>query len=78
MTRNRIRRLPLHSYRRMFMIADRIMRSEISARKEVALSMEGVYGVVTKSIRTNPYWSRRFRDDATIDECVAMSFIIRT
>jgi len=78
MRRSRIRRLPLHSYRRMWMIADRIMRSEISARKEVALSMEGVYGVVTRSIRTDPYRARYFRDDATIDECVAMSLIIRT
>jgi len=78
MTRNRIRRLPIHSYRRMWMIADRLMRSKITDRKEVGADMEGIYGMVTKSIRTSPYWARYFRDDAAIDECVAMSFIIRT
>jgi len=78
MRRSRIRRLPIHSYRRMWMIADRIMRSKITDRKEVGADMEGIYGMVTKSIRTDPYMARYFRDDATLDECVAMSFIIRT
>jgi len=78
MTRNRVRRLPLHSYRRMWAIADRLMRIEVGERREVELSLEGVYGVVTRKIRTTPYWARLFRDDTAMDECVAASFVVRT
>jgi hypothetical protein len=78
MRRSRINRLPVHSYRKMFRLADRMMREEITARKEVALNMEGIYGAVSHRIHADSFIARHFRDDAALYECLTASIISRT
>ena len=77
MRRSRIRRLPIHSYRRMFLIADRMVREEIAFRKEGGADLEGVYGVVSWRIHADPFTLRRFKDDASLYDCLNASFACR-